>query len=140
MARKRKFELDYELKERVVEALLVGFNKPIYLEYPIPGPVYIKRVVNRGLNDLSGKLESRVEWGLTYALHGHKGHPEFLDNYMSHRRDILGMEWFYGQGSLYRFRRGERKKAQARVEVFFTLDELKNFRDLHKSIRKILSE
>ena len=63
-----------------------------------------------------------------------KDENSMLESYIHLSGFLFGNEWFYGYGSLYRWREGQREKAQERVEKYLTTKDKNNFKKLQEAI------
>lgn len=86
------------------------------------------------------RLQKRVREGLMSVLH----HPDReqmspLGLYLNVYQVNTASQWFVWKGTLHRFRRGEKKKAEERVKAYFNEDEIQNFRQLHEIMRSYMA-
>ena len=54
---------------------------------------------------------------------------------MERRDDLFSRDWFVGYGDLFRFRDGEREKAELRVSNTFSKEELAEFNKIGEIIQ-----
>lgn len=170
-------EISNKLVNRTIDALLLGFDKPIRFDYFIPQPHYIvggisfavaklfgnthrelkntnpanaRMIEGRNLWHLSGikTFENRVKEGLERALTtkypSYNGEIPIISNltpsYCLYNDYKFGVEWFFGYGNLFRFRAGEREKAEKNVKEYFNEKEMANFRQLYEPMREYVSD
>ncbi|MCX6750518.1 MAG: hypothetical protein NTZ83_03600, partial [Candidatus Pacearchaeota archaeon] len=82
------------------------------------------------------RLRKRVKEGIMFVLErADRESNSSLDLYMLCNPSKLASEWSSMKGDLYRFRQGERKKAEERVKAYWNSEELQDFRNLHKYMR-----
>ncbi len=148
----------YELQDRTIEALLLGFKKQIIPEYSIPSHSQIEKATGFAIRKFCGideerektfygavvgwqdlkhpeKLQEMVRKGLESVLnHPDREQMSPLGNYLIFYKVYTASEWFAGLGTLHRFRRGEKKKAEERIKSYFNEKEMQNFRQIHKII------
>ena len=157
-------EVDYdqlmELETKACDALALQFSEPIIFDYPLPSPYHIQAATGAALRELCGfegdersliyenkigwtslanieKLERRVLKGIRRIFSGRRDKRNSLDIHMQNIYRF-GSEWFPGYGTLYRYRPGERKKAQEENEGYWREDEQKNFGDLGEIMREYI--
>ncbi len=159
MKKQISWEKKRELEDRTIEALLLGFRKPLHLEYQIPSSHRVALATIYAVQSLCGfdyasagcgdeiclgwkwvanpeKLGKRVREGIQFVLErADRESNSSLDLYMLCHPSKLAREWFSMKGDLHRFRRGERKKAEERVKAYWKSEELQDFRNLHKYMR-----
>lgn len=164
MRKKDSWQKQKELEDRTIEALLLGFRKPIHFDYPIPSSYGVTLATIYAVRSLCGfdyasagcgdetclgwnwvanpeKLGKKVREGIQFILERtDRESNSSLDLYMLCHPSRLASEWFPMKGDLHRFRRGERKKAEERVKAYWTPEEQKNFRQLHKFMREYAQE
>lgn len=156
MGKKSEWDIQCELNERTIDALLLGFLEPLKFDYPLPCSYEVSTFAMKATREICGaanpriwngssniilseldnpeKLELRVRDGLVGAINSYKDENSYLDLYMS-MSGRFGSEWFYGLGSLYRFRPGEREESEQRVRNYWNEIELDNFKELNKIIQ-----
>ncbi len=136
------FKCIFELEERTIEALLLGFNEPLhhlYKEYNIPSPHMIEDFLERVKRK---DLQIRVQDGLSkIRMRGTAG-PELgtnrLEDYMhgwtSHS---LIWEWFPCYGDLFKFMSNAREDAEKKMRAYWTSEELKDFQNINGVMQKL---
>jgi hypothetical protein len=163
---KLSLEQKLELEDRTIEALLLGFRKPIWRDYSIPSPSKIQEATGYAIRKLCGidgnkflgtyfneegigwyylanpeKIQPRVRKGLQDIFSGCKDEMNSLDRYMvTIENPHLQHEWVCLKGDIYKFKQGERKKAQERVNSYWKKPELDNFKTLHHLMNKYISD
>lgn len=154
-----EFEKKQELEDRTIEALLLGFKNPIYEDYNIPRAHEIEQAVGCSLADLCGmdkdkkemilnggicwdlhhpeRLQERVRQGLQDIFSGYRDEQNSLDMYMKtlHKLDWI---WVYMLGDIFKFKDGDREKAEERVKAYWNAEELRNFQDINEGVRIII--
>ena len=68
-------------------------------------------------------------------MYGSKDEYSELEDHLRMADHIFGKEWFYGHGTLSRWRPGEKEKAQARIDTYLTKFEKECMSKLQKAIR-----
>ncbi len=150
---------EYEIKCNFCDALLLQFKKPIRYDLTIPNGYHIYnlfvvadkimkggRINKKGIylmqhdfEYISEKsfphLSKKVSKGLIDVLRDSRRETSFLQDYMERRKDIFGRDWFFGYGDLFRFRDGEREKAELRVSNTFSKEELAEFNKIGEIIQ-----
>jgi len=81
---------------------------------------------------MSKNLQNRI-WE---AVQASRDEYSILESHLIHANCQFGSEFFYGHGTFYRWRRGERAKAQARVRKYFTEAERKQLAKMQRFLRK----
>ena len=115
------------------DAILLAFDFPIQYDYPIPEKHRINKAVKKVLDELGlpKKFTEKV-WKLVSS-----GRDEYsiLESYISNFDNRFGSEFFYGYGTLYRWREGEREKAEKRVQMYLSAGEKKCFEKIQEAIK-----
>lgn len=137
------------------KAILTRFDKDLIYDYQIPCPYQVMQLVgvaglklaNVEFDPKSLKLMSfremrrhrgaslkgvseRVQQGIGEAFLAEKGYNSTLESCMS-CRITFGCEGFIGWGSMYRFRKGEKYKAEHAAFSYFTEDEMREFQKIY---------
>jgi len=142
--KKSTFEERCQLVDRTIEAILLGFNKllhPHYKDYVIPSPRRIQDFVGKASRDI--KLRGRIKEGWErITMREVTGGPEQSTNYFEDYmhgfiQNKLDWRFFLGYGDLYKFREGEREKAEERAKSYWTTSEIKNFRKINVITQKM---
>ena len=133
------FEEMCELEDRTTEAILLGFNEPLYpfdKTYVIPSPHMIQDFVQKAIRGVN--LQERVDEGWESVTRRGVAGPEqstncFEDYFMPlFGQGKLDWQWFLGYGDLFRFREDEREKVRESMESYWTQEELRNFQEINK--------
>lgn len=126
---------DRDLRIAWLNVILLSFKKNIVFDYPIPSADRIKdrfdalkskKLFDGIPEDIISKLNS-------YVTPDYDSDSE-LEMYIRHNDHVFGREWFYGYATLYRWRPGQKKKAQELINDALTKKEL----EAVKKIQKIL--
>ena len=128
----KKFEDECDKKHAFLDAIFLVFDKNIKYDYPIPDYYHIEARIRACLDivdvpkTFKGQLKE-IYW---------EAYDSYSDvhDYLTHKTKF-GSEWFYGYGTLYRWRPGEREKAQARVEKHLTTRQKNYFAKLEKKLK-----
>ncbi len=148
----RNIEKQVEYKKRTCEAILLQFDRPLIYDLSIPSPeniyslLFVAGEITNGKKvtlsefweimdeeDLCGnfltenhfsKLSKKVSKGIIHLWDAEDGFS--LREYLK-QKNIFANEWVDNYGSLYRFRDGEREKAELRVKGYFTEKESSDF-------------
>jgi len=132
-----KNKLEWEKRDSILDAILLAYTKNIMHDYPLPGHNRIRERVQKFMKTAEGKkmpkkLQDKI-WEATSAPHDEYS---VLETHLIHGGHQFGSEFFYGSGTFYRWRRGERAKAQARVRKYFTEEERKYLAKMQRYLRK----
>ncbi|MFH1503228.1 MAG: hypothetical protein ABIE36_01060 [Candidatus Diapherotrites archaeon] len=117
-------------------ALFLQIKKPLLYDLYIPEFLklenfYEKEVLNKGS---SKNFAKRVVRGLELCflnVGGDDTHP--LNTHLG-EKDVFGSEWFFGHGTLYRFRDGKKQQIKNEVERYFNKRELESFEEIGRLI------
>lgn len=155
------FKEDGKFKDRICDALLLQFKEPKVRDLTIPDEYNVYSLVVIAGKILDGqkvnpkevncgstghdysflekeyfsKLLPKVSNGLFSILKiESKGEKSHLYYYLGNDY-IFGCEWFFGAGDWYRFRDGQRGKAEQRVEDYFSKKEIGDFNEVGRIIQ-----
>lgn len=152
-----KWKKEHELQDRTIDIILSSFTKPIKHDYTIPEHVSsylakaLKEICKEGefssdyygthfLPKDSNLLEERVLSGIRQAFSCGKEEHSYFDHELTMNNDMFGDEWFYGIATLYRYRKGERKKAKERANAFWKKEEKDDFNKITGIMKRLLAE
>ncbi len=119
----------FELEDRTMDALILGFKEPIMEGCTIPSNTMLYDFVEEAVKRTGGResLQKRVSKGVFGSFSGGRYDTNLADHYLIHNPDVISWCWFYGIGDVFKFKPGEKEKAEKRVKQFWTQKELKNF-------------
>ncbi|MCL5018304.1 MAG: hypothetical protein M1416_00860 [Candidatus Pacearchaeota archaeon] len=148
----KNIERQVEYKKRTCDAILLQFDRPLIYDLFIPPPENIYSFMFVAGETISGKkitlpefweimdeedlygsfltenhfskLSKKVSEGIIHLWDAKDGFS--LREYLK-QKNIFANEWVDNYGSLYRFRDGEREKAEQRVKGHFNEKELSDF-------------
>lgn len=132
---KSKFLRDYEKRHAIVDAILLAYEKHILYDYPIPNAHEVCSLVKMYLEKTDKKLPEKFKNKIREAIWAAKDEYSNLEDYLRHHENKFGHEWFYGYGTLHRWRPGQREEAEKRVKKHLTSTEQKHLPHLHDHIR-----
>ena len=116
----------WEKESAWLDVILLSFIKPIIYDYPIPdGDGTSTHAINtiKELKKLE-KIPNSICDILLDCLYSSRSEYSKLYYHLGNN-DKFGNEWFYGYGTLYRWRNGEREKAQERINKHISKDNEK---------------
>lgn len=141
------FESLCELEDRTIEAILLGFNEPLHpldKEYVIPSPRRIQDFVGKVIRDTN--LQRRIKEGWKrITMRGVAGPEQSTNCLEDYYMPIFGpskldWRWFPGSGDLFKFREGEREKAEERAKYYWTTSEINDFLKISVLTQKMAIE
>lgn len=143
---------NFDKKHAYCDALLIQFQKPFYLDMEIPCAYEIYSLVNLSLRKMSNEALPISKVNCLSTIHEGRNEisikrlekiledqnlSEELFNVLKESGDYselafymgyenrFGFEWHFGQGTIYRFRKGEREKAIQRVKEYIPEEHIK---------------
>jgi hypothetical protein len=115
------------------DAIILAYDFPIRYDYCIPENYRINKAVRVAIDKL--KLHKKFKDKVWELVHSRRDEYSELESYMSDYEHRFGSEWFHGYGTLYRWRPGEKEKAEARVEMYLSDGEKKCFEKIREAIK-----
>jgi hypothetical protein len=163
MVTAKDFKIDDEFRDRTCDALLLEFKEPKVYDLTIPDEHNLHSLVviagrilngqkvdpkkvncvttsheiyeNRLLEEKFSLLSPKVSKGLFNILKvRERGEKSDLYWYL-HHEDLFGHEWHMLRGDWYRFRDGQRGRAEQRVQDYFDKKEIEDFNKVGKIIQ-----
>jgi hypothetical protein len=123
-------------KENVwCDVLLTSFKTPIKYDYPIPDIYRIMTSVEKTIK-VSSKTNTtfnKIADHLHSLVFSFKDESSPLEMYLN-RENLFGSEWFYGYGTLYRWRSGEESAAIDRINKLISKKEQHFISDIQSRI------
>jgi len=118
---------DVDRRKALAYALLLQFEKNIKFDYPMPeAAVLIKRMKTAVFDHGVGKLKKEFQKVLFNETWN-----AYDDIFMFiYDIEVFGSEWFFGFGTLRRWRAGEKEKAEKIVNENLTSEELEQIKEL----------
>jgi hypothetical protein len=118
--------ITWEKRDVWMDVVLMAFDKSIQYDYPIPDLYRTNNHVISIINELKSKkkIPSNVADKILKHCWASKDEYSNLETRLTWNH-IFGSEWFYGFGTLYRWRSGEKEKAQVRIDKYIPKSEKK---------------
>lgn len=159
----KELEKRFEIKNRNCEALVLAYqpNQTIAHDrgrgFYIPSRSDVEGAFGYALRNIFGemragshwadsvrwntikdldKLEKRILEGSQSVICGQYDIQTFFDSYLSSMSGRLEHTWIYMAGDFYRYLPGEREKAKKNFENYWTEEEKKRWKQIHKLMRK----
>ena len=128
-----KNRIQWEKEEAWMDAILLAYDKNIKYDYPMPDAYKIIKSCKQVIRDIkvSKPFKDKVE----KVLFGTYDSYAPMENYMGHYDSRFGHEWFFGYGTLYRWRDGEREGAKSRVQQYLSTRDRGYFKKLQDAVR-----
>ena len=131
--RQKKNREEYERGNAWMDVILTAFDKPIHHDYNIPGwggtndraELCLKRV----------KLPKKIQDEIRDLLWCTRDDYSRLESYMMNCDHMLAMEFFYGYGSIHKYRDGQKEKALARIKKYIPAKDQKYVKAMQEAIR-----
>jgi len=128
-----KNKIEWAKRDAHIDVILLAYDKPIKYDYPLPEPYRIRQAVSKVIEDMDApkafkKMVSEVVWAC-------KDEYSRLEDHMRLSDYTFGHEWFYGYGTLYRWREGAREKAEANIKKYVSASDMKYYKKLQDAIR-----
>lgn len=157
------WEKHSELLDRTCEALVLAYqpNQVLARDYDrkfyIPSHASIEEAFGYSLRSVFGTkeggshwadgvrwntidnlddLEERIKTGSMNVLGGHPDEQTRFESYLSGYSPYFEHEWIYLKGDFYRFRQGKRKEALQNFSEYWSEEEGKRWKQLHKFMRE----
>lgn len=135
--------MDRERNERngICAAILLAFNKQMKYDYCIPDAHHIIKRLDKFISpryDTSKLLDipESLKERMVKVIHGEYDSYSALEYYMSSQNnDRLRGEWFFGWGTLFTWRAGERKKAVIDMKKLLTKAEFSEIEKVWKVLK-----
>jgi len=135
-----KLHAKWDSKNAVYDALLLAFIKPIKHDYPIPDSYRVNKVVEKVIDALPKNVPKEFKDRMRDIVFVPHDDRSQLARYLSDYDSIFGSEFFYGYGSLYRWRQGQESEAMIRVAKYIPKKEREYIRSMHIYIRKLMNQ
>ena len=128
---------ELEKKNAIIDAILLSFVDNLVYDYPIPPRGDIANLVREAmrLHDWPKTFKNKV----LDIIRGCRDEYTRLDSHLANTCRF-GSEFFYGYGTLLRWRAGEREKAEERVKQHISTRELKHVAKLQEILRPEVDE
>jgi len=124
----------YERQCAVIEGILLAFDKQLKYDYEIPNANEVRELVQKYLKSKSRKTKLLKEVEEVINRWDRDSYS-VLEDHIRLANFQFGSEWFYGYGDFYRWRPGEKEKAQERVKKLLTKSEQKQLAELQEAIK-----
>ena len=132
LTKKEKYYLKLDAESAWKDAIILAYDRNIKYDYPIPEKYTICKAVQAVIDYIGVPKTFRTKvWDLVSS--GRDSYS-YLESYISNYESRFGDEFFYGYGSLYRWREGEREKAEKRVKTHITTRDQNYFKKLQEAI------
>lgn len=130
-AKKRREKWDKE--NAFGEAIILAFDLPLKYDYTIPPIGDIEALVKCfSENKKCPKSFNKKLW---QWIGGCRDEMTLLHSHIVGDPSVFGSEFFYGYGVLYRWRDGEKEKAEMRMNKYLTQTEKKYMKLLQETIK-----
>ena len=105
---KKKFYDEIDAENAPMDAIILAFDFNIKYDYDLPSPSHIRKAVIIALKKRRFPKEFKDKiWKLVKC---YSDSNCSIEHYMGNFDHHFGNEFFYGHGTLYRWRKGEREK------------------------------
>jgi len=120
-------------KNALRDALLMGFQKPIKYDYPIPEKSDVVYLIRKACNNvvISRKLKKKIQ---SLVMDRYESNTILADHLVNEQK--FGNEFFFGYGTLHRWRFGEREKALQNIEKYISKEDIQDLHKIEEYIRK----
>ena len=125
-------KIQWDKENAWIDAIILAYDHNIQYDYPIPDGYRICKVVRTAIDEIDVPKTFRSK--ILEVIWAPKDEYSKLECYI-HRDYIFGSEWFYGYGALYRWREGQRKKAEERVKKYLPTRDKNDFKKLVAKIK-----
>lgn len=128
-----EYKVVREIRDSHLDVILVAYDRPIKYDYILPDPYRIGKQVY----DIIYKISAPKTLKETIIENVYSGKDEhsILENYMRLSDYIFGHEWFYGYGTLYRWREGKKEQAEKNIKKYISSIDMKYYKIIQDAIR-----
>ena len=123
----------WEKQDALVDAILLAFDLPLKYDYVIPPEYDIGTLVRVYLKET--KVPKNFQYIIQEVVCAFSDEHSVLESYLKGSEEKFGREWFYGYGTLSRWRYGEKEKAEKRVDKYLTESQKENIKKLQAAIK-----
>jgi hypothetical protein len=117
-----KWHKEYERKYRWVFRLIIYPHSYIKYDYTLPDPNLITDWVNDAINDM--KVSNKTKERIKKEIDGRNPWDDYSKiSLFMQSESLFGKEWFFGYGTLYRWRNGEEDNALRMFNYLSVKDE-----------------
>ena len=127
-----KNQIQWDKENAWIDAIILAYDHNIQYDYPIPDGYRIRNAVRKAIEEID--VPKTFKNKILEVIWACKDEYCRLESYI-HRDYIFGSEWFYGYGALYRWREGQKQKAEERVKKYISTRDKNNFKKLVDKIK-----
>lgn len=110
--------IKWEKRDVWIDVVLAAFETPIKYDYIIPDACSINDKVKHLIKLLRGKIPRQITEQLGEITFAYKEEYSSLMHHLIMAEHIFGHEWFYGHGTLYRWRSGQKEECIKRINKY----------------------
>lgn len=129
----QKNVIEWDKRDSWLDAIVLAYTLNIKHDYPIPHPHNISNAVDNALEKL--KVPKTFKNRVLELTREPRDEMSRLENYVRYHETRFGSEWFYGYGLLFRWREGERLKAEDRIANYIPTRD----RNLLKKLQEMIT-
>ena len=125
------WSLQWDEESSWKDSILLAYSNNIRYDYHIPPAYNIEKAVIKCIKEM--KFPKTFKDEVRAIVFSDRYERSEIDRYLR-SKEKFGNEWFYGIGTLYRWREGEREKAEARVEKHISTRDKNNLKKLANAL------